>query len=78
MREQILRALNTPNYSIKKINICIIPLSVGLENDILWILSMSLKLEKYSETRNNDTSKEFIKCRILHFLIMECCRYLVF
>ena len=24
------------------------------------------------------TSKEFIKCRILHFLIMECCRYLVF
>ena len=25
-----------------------------------------------------NTSKEFIKCRILHFLIMECCRYLVF
>ena len=25
-----------------------------------------------------DTSKEFIKCRILHFLIMECCIYLVF
>ena len=24
------------------------------------------------------TSKEFIKCRILHFLIMKCCRYLVF
>ena len=24
-----------------------------------------------------NTSKEFIKCRILHFLIMECCRYLV-
>ena len=23
-----------------------------------------------------NTSKEFIKCRILHFLIMECCRYL--
>ena len=23
-------------------------------------------------------SKELIKCRILHFLIMECCRYLVF
>ena len=23
-------------------------------------------------------SKEFIKCRILYFLIMECCRYLVF
>ena len=31
----------------------------------------------YSETLNN-TSKEFIKCRILHFLIMECCRYLIF
>ena len=25
-----------------------------------------------------NTSKEFIKCRILHFLIIECCRYLVF
>ena len=25
-----------------------------------------------------NTSIEFIKCRILHFLIMECCRYLVF
>ena len=25
-----------------------------------------------------NTSKEFIKCRILHFLIMECCRYLVY
>ena len=25
-----------------------------------------------------NTSKEFIKCRILHSLIMECCRYLVF
>ena len=25
-----------------------------------------------------NTSKEFIKCRILHYLIMECCRYLVF
>ena len=25
-----------------------------------------------------NTSKEFIKCRILHFLIMECCRYCVF
>ena len=25
-----------------------------------------------------NTSKEFIKCRILYFLIMECCRYLVF
>ena len=25
-----------------------------------------------------NTSKEFIKCRILQFLIMECCRYLVF
>ena len=25
-----------------------------------------------------NTTKEFIKCRILHFLIMECCRYLVF
>ena len=24
------------------------------------------------------TSTEFIKCRIIHFLIMECCRYLVF
>ena len=24
------------------------------------------------------TSKVLIKCRILHFLIMECCRYLVF
>ena len=24
------------------------------------------------------SSKEFIKCRILHFLIMEFCRYLVF
>ena len=24
-----------------------------------------------------NTSKEFIKCCILHFLIMECCRYLV-
>ena len=23
-------------------------------------------------------SKEFIKCRILHFPILECCRYLVF
>ncbi len=28
----------------------------------------------YSETLNN----EYIECRILHFLIMECCRYLVF
>ena len=25
-----------------------------------------------------NTSKEFIKCRILHFLMMECCRYYVF
>ena len=25
-----------------------------------------------------NTLKEFIKCRILHFLKMECCRYLVF
>ena len=25
-----------------------------------------------------NTSKELIKCRILHFLIMECWRYLVF
>jgi len=25
-----------------------------------------------------NTSKEFIKCRILHFLSMECCRYIVF
>ena len=25
-----------------------------------------------------NTSKEFLKCRLLHFLIMECCRYLVF
>ena len=25
-----------------------------------------------------NTSKEFIKCCILYFLIMECCRYLVF
>jgi len=25
-----------------------------------------------------NTSKEFNKCRILHFLIMECCRYLAF
>ena len=24
------------------------------------------------------TSKEFFKCRSLHFLKMECCRYLVF
>ena len=24
-----------------------------------------------------NTSKEFIKCRILHLLMMECCRYLV-
>ena len=31
----------------------------------------------YSETLNN-TSKEFIRCRILHFLIMECCRYFIF
>ena len=25
-----------------------------------------------------NSSKELIKCRILHFLIMECCRYLLF
>ena len=25
-----------------------------------------------------NTSKEYSKCRILHFLIMECCKYLVF
>jgi len=25
-----------------------------------------------------NTLTEFIKCRILYFLIMECCRYLVF
>ena len=44
MREQFLRAFSTPNDSIKKINICVIPLSVGLENDILEILSISPKL----------------------------------
>ena len=36
----------------------------------------NVTIEIYSETLN--TSKEFIKCRILHFLTMECCRYLVF
>ena len=25
-----------------------------------------------------NTSKEYSKCRILHFLILECCRYIVF
>jgi len=30
-----------------------------------------------SFTEKNE-SEEFIKCRILHFLIMECCRNLVF
>ena len=25
-----------------------------------------------------NTWKEFIKCRILHFMILECCRYLGF
>ena len=39
---------------------------------------MYLNCVFYSETLNNNTSKEFIKCRILHFLILECCRYLVF
>ena len=37
-------------------------------------------LEKYATVKPliTNISKEFIKCRILHFLIMECCRYLVF
>ena len=39
--------------------------------------SMTLYLYTVKPLITN-TSKEFIKCRILHFLIMECCRYLVF
>ena len=41
MREQFWRVLYS--YLIKKLNICSIPLSVGLENDILLIRSMSPK-----------------------------------
>jgi len=38
MQEQVLRA--PYNYSIKKLNISSIPLSEGLENDILQVISM--------------------------------------
>jgi len=33
------------NYLIKELNICNIPLSVGLENDILYILLISSELK---------------------------------
>ena len=32
----------------------------------------------YSETLNNEYIERIHQCRILHFLIIECCRYLVF
>jgi len=58
----------------------------------IW-LDIKLKFNDYFKKINNgitfslfatvkplitNTSKEFIKCRILHFLIMECSKYLVF
>ena len=45
------------------------------------IIIRTIPLKKYLYTVKpliTNTSKELIKCRILHFLIMECCRYLVF
>ena len=42
-----------------------------------WLVNLLMYLHTVKPLITN-TSKEFIKCRILHFLIMECCRYLVF
>jgi len=56
--------------------------------NIIWPLGVSafnisgiwLESGIYSETLSliTNTSKEFIKCRVLHFLIMEYCKYIVF
>ena len=49
---------------------------------LMWTLLFSEYIYIYISTTVKplitNTSKEFIKCSILHFLIMECCRYLVF
>ena len=51
-------------------------------NEILMCVSYNFIIFKYGlstvKPLITNTSKEFIKCRFLHFLIMECCRYLVF
>ena len=45
------------------------------------IIFLSKTFKAYQDKDNfnipKNTSKEFIKCRILHFLKMECCKYLV-
>ena len=50
MQEEFNRA--PYSYSIKKLNICSIPISLGLEDDILLILTMSPKfwVNQYNRT----------------------------
>ena len=46
-----------------------------------WLYKILLSVSLITSTVKpliTNTSKEFIKCHILHFLIMECCRCLVF
>jgi len=58
--EKFKRATN--NYSIKKLNICGIPLSVGLKNDIISSLSLSpkfcVKLYIYFRRTNQEPGKD--------------------
>ena len=49
-----------------------------LKDHILKIFKVAYTTHSVKPLIKN-TSKEFIKCRILiHFLMLECCRYLVF
>ena len=48
-----------------------------LKDHILKIFKVAYTTHTVKPLIKN-TSKEFIKCRILHFLMLECCRYLVF
>ena len=46
--------------------------------NIFYYPRFSFYLNIYSETLNKKYIERIHQCRILHFLIMECCRYLLF
>ena len=54
--------------------------SLYIEKAVHFCKLLADRVKKYNTVKPlvTNTSKEFIKCRILHFLIMECWRYLVF
>ena len=52
----------------------------GSNNIILRVLKIIVYLveDHFCTVKQSETSNEFIKCRFLNLLIMECCSYYIF